>query len=143
MKGNRRQAREDAVQILYQLDLNEDLTPKAGLEHFAKLYSEEGTGVDSFTERLVLGVAENLKEINATLKAVSEHWRPERMPAVDRNILRLGVYELCYCDDIPSTVSINEMIEIAKHFGSDNSASFINGVLDKVREKNPRSNKAP
>lgn len=143
MKGQRRHAREDALQILYQLDLNHHLTAQVGLDYFAKVFSKEGKGVDEFTQRLVMGVAAHLSELNEILKSTSEHWKPERMAAVDRNILRLGVYELCYCDDIPATVSINEMIEIAKQFGSENSASFINGVLDKVKTQNPRPNKVP
>jgi N utilization substance protein B len=64
------------------------------------------------------------------------------MAAVDRNALRLGVFEILFCDDIPATVSINEMIELAKQFGSESSPSFINGILDKIRQMNPNPNKA-
>lgn len=143
MKGNRRKAREDALQILYQLDLNEDLSPQAGLFHFQTSFSSASGPVDDFTYRLVNGVTNHLKEIDQTIEGVSENWRKERMAAVDRNILRIGVYELCFCDDIPATVSINEMIEIAKQFGAENSAAFINGVLDKVKGTLNRPDKAP
>jgi len=143
MKGGRRKAREDALQILYQLDLNQDSTPEAGLFHFERSFSKDATPLDPFTQRLVTGVTTHLKEIDAKIVRVSEHWRPDRMAVVDRNILRLGVFELEYCDDIPATVSINEMIEIAKQFGSANSAAFINGVLDKVKAQLNRPSKAP
>ena len=141
MKGSRRHAREDALQILYQLDVNPDLTPQNAFVRFEQSFSKEGKQVDEFTHRLVTGVALNRVEIDDTLKKISEHWRPDRMSLVDRNILRLGVYELCYCNDIPATVSINEMIEVAKQFGGDNSASFINGILDKVKTTHPRPEK--
>ena len=143
-KVTRRKAREDALQILYQLDLNQDLTPETGLFHFENHFSPDRThGVDAFTQRLVTGVANNLKDLDNLIEAVSDHWRTNRMPAVDRNLLRLGTFELAYCDEVPATVTINEMIELAKQYGSENSAGFINGVLDKVRLANPRPHKAP
>lgn len=143
MKGNRRQAREDAMQILYQLDLNPDSNARTALGGFAQLYKKEGKSLDPYTERLVNGVADKMRDIDQILKKTSDNWKPDRMNAVDRNILRLGVFELCFCDDIPSTVTINEMIEIAKQFGTENSPSFINGILDKVRIQNPVPSKAP
>ncbi len=143
MKGQRRQGRIDALQILYQLDLNEGLSLPSAIEYFSKFYTKEARPVDPFAEKLVHGVTENLTSVDEILKKVSENWRLERMAAVDRNILRIGAFELKFCDDIPTTVTINEMIEIAKEFGSDTSPSFINGILDKIRilENNP--NKAP
>lgn len=143
-KLTRRKAREDALQILYQLDLNQDLTPEAGLFHFENHFvTRDKTTIDPFTQRLVSGVAHHLKDLDGILEKVSEHWRTERMPAVDRNILRLGAFELHYCDDIPATVTINEMIEVAKQFGSENSAAFVNGILDKLKAQLVRPAKAP
>lgn len=142
MKGNRRQAREDALQILYQLDLNQELTTTSGLYHFEKCFARDGQPIDEFTHELVTGVTQNLTALDALIESVSEHWRIGRMPAVDRNILRLGAYELEHCDKIPATVSINEMIEIAKSFGADTSAAFVNGILDKIRAAHPRPGKA-
>ena len=144
MKTSRRKAREDALQVLYQLDLNHDLTPEAGLYHYERNFKDPHgkEPIDEFTQRLVTGVMRNLKEIDAILQGISENWRPERMAAVDRNILRLGVFELNFCDDIPATVSINEMIEIAKGYGSENSAAFINGILDRVKAAVNRPQKA-
>jgi transcription antitermination protein NusB len=143
MKVSRRKAREEALQILYQLDLNQDLTPEAGLFHFESNFLQKETLIDEFTQRLVTGVVRHLKEIDGIIGGVSEHWRPDRMAAVDRNVLRLGVFELHYCDDIPATVTINEMIEVAKHFGSENSPGFINGILDRIKGALVRPAKAP
>jgi transcription antitermination protein NusB len=141
---SRRQSREDALQILYQLELNQPLTPQAGIKHFNDHFTLEGrVGIDPFTQKLVLGVTEHLKAIDETIRTAAENWRPERMASVDRNIIRLGVFELLWCEDVPSTVTINEMIELAKAFGSDTSAAFTNGILDQVRSSNPRPEKAP
>ena len=142
MRGSRRRAREDALQVLYQLDMNDTLTPGAALAHFEKFYNPEQGPLDEFTRRLVTGVMERLAEVDAAVSKHSEHWRKDRMPAVDRNILRLGAYEIAFCDDIPATVSINEMVELAKAFGSENSPAFINGILDKLRQGLSLPNKA-
>jgi N utilization substance protein B len=142
MKSNRRKAREDGLQILYQLDLNNQLTIEMALNHFEALYLQSQTTLDPFTKRLVVGVGEKLQEIDKRLAEISSHWRPDRMAAVDRNILRLGAYEILFCDDIPGTVTVNEMVEIAKEFGSENTPAFVNGVLDKLKEKFSSKTKA-
>jgi len=135
MKSNRRKAREDALQILYQLDLNNQLSIEMALNHFEALYLQNQSGLDPFTRRLVIGIGEKVKEIDLKIADISSHWRPDRMAAVDRNILRLGAFEILFCDDIPGTVTVNEMVEIAKEFGAENSPAFVNGVLDKLKEK--------
>lgn len=142
MKSSRRQARGDALQILYQLDLNQEATVSHAMLHFESYYSQHGE-TDPFTQRLVMGIAEHLKEIDTVVEKYSEHWRVDRMAAVDRNILRLGTFELNFCDDIPATVTINEMIEVAKQFGSESSPAFINGVLDRMKSELNRPGKAP
>jgi len=142
MKPSRRQARGDALQILYQLDLNQDVSPNRALFYFESYYSEHGE-TDPFTQRLVMGSVENLAAIDQHVEKYSEHWRMDRMAAVDRNILRLGAFELNFCDDIPATVTINEMIEVAKQFGAEGSAAFINGVLDRMKSELNRPGKAP
>ena len=142
MKSARGKNRIEALQILFQLDLNQDLSTQKALNHFEEFYSLDKKQIDQFTHRLVMGVTENLSNIDSVLKKSSENWRPDRMAAVDRNALRLGVFEILFCDDIPATVSINEMIELAKQFGSESSPSFINGILDKIRQMNPNPNKA-
>jgi N utilization substance protein B len=142
MKGNRRKAREDALQILYQLDLNNQISVEMAIQHFESLYLKSETGLDPFTKRLVTGVSEKVNEIDLKIGEIASHWKPERMAAVDRNILRLGAYEILFCDDIPSTVTLNEMVEIAKEFGAENTPSFVNGLLDKLKEKFPNTQKA-
>ena len=142
MKSARRQNRMEALQILFQLDLNQELSTQKALKHFEEFYSLDKKQIDDFTRRLVIGVTDNLKNIDSILKNASENWRPNRMAAVDRNALRLGVFELLHCNDIPATVSINEMIEVAKQLGSESSPSFINGILDKIRQLYPNPDKA-
>jgi N utilization substance protein B len=88
--------------------------------------------VDDFSNRLVQGVGQYQREIDQLLKDYSTHWALERLPSVDRNILRIGIFEILWCKDIPSKVSINEAIELGKKFGTEKSASFINGILDKI-----------
>lgn len=134
MRGSRRKSREDALKILYQLDLNQALTPETGVNHFEKFFSESGK-TDEFTRRLVEGVYQHLREIDAHIKKASEHWRKERMAVVDLNILRLGVFEFFYCREIPATITINEMVELAKFFSSQNSPKFINGILDHLQKE--------
>jgi len=88
--------------------------------------------IDAFTNRLVQGVGQHQGKIDQLLKAYSEHWALERISSVDRNILRIGIFEILWCNDIPPKVSINEAIELGKKFGTEKSASFINGILDKI-----------
>lgn len=142
MKTGRRRGREEALQVLYELDMNREITAEVALKYFEELYALGGKPVDEFCRALVLGVTKNLAEIDGKVRETSEHWRPDRMAAVDRNILRLGVYELLYCDDIPATVTINEMIEIAKAFGAENTPAFVNGILDKLKSRVRSATKA-
>lgn len=142
MSAPRRKAREGALQVLYQLSLNPGLSPELALSQYEASFSKSPP-CDEFTRRLVLGVYDNLPDIDALIQKTSEHWRAERMAVVDRNILRLGVYELRYCDDIPTTVTLNEMVELAKEFGADTSSAFINGILDKIASQLDRPGKRP
>ncbi len=91
--------------------------------------------VQEFANRIALGTSKHLEEIDEAIKASAEHWVLERMAAVDRNILRAGAYELLFGADIPQAVAINEAIEIAKKFSTTESASFINGILDRISKK--------
>jgi N utilization substance protein B len=92
---------------------------------------EEAT---DFCERLVRGVVEHSDEINRLIEKYAEHWKISRMNQIDRNVLRIAVYELLYCNDIPPKVTMNEAIDIGKKFGSEESGAFINGVLDGIRQ---------
>ena len=140
--GSRRQAREIALQILYQLDGEEQLSDQQAVALFwknlaAELDEQEGapTQLDAthreFAERLVLGARKHLAEVDGLIGQASRNWRIERMARVDRNLLRLAVYELKYAADVPHKAAINEAIEIAKRFGTAESPAFINGILDK------------
>jgi N utilization substance protein B len=133
--GSRHQARERALQILFQHDIH----GKAGvrLDEFWQEYpaSEESK---AFAERLVKGVLDHKKELDATIGKYATNWTVSRMPIVDRNILRAGLYELLRMDDVPAKVTMDEAIELAKSFGDDEASKFVNGVLDKVLATEPR-----
>ena len=86
-------------------------------------------------ECLVLGVLEHRKEIDRLIEKYSKNWRLDRMPIIDRAILRMGTFELLYCGEIPPKVTLNEAIELGKRFGSENSGSFINGILDRIQNE--------
>lgn len=128
--GPRRLSREVALKILYQIDMTGG-APADVLPLFYEHFDIPGA-VRPFAERLVYGVCSNREEIDRRIVATSEHWRLERMPVVDRNVLRIAVFEMLYCPDIPPKVSINEAIDLAKSYGSEDSGAFINGILDKV-----------
>ena len=132
--GIRRQARECAVQMLYQIEMSGgNLTDvAAGFWERQKDFESE---TKEFADRLVTGVLEEKDLIDSFIVKHSTHWKLSRMSAVDKNILRLAVYELKSCEDIPLKVSLNEAIEVAKKFGSEESSAFINGVLDKIAKE--------
>ena len=128
--GNRRKAREYCLQILFQMEFS-----KQKLKDVLARFWEENPSVDEikeFTLELVEGTLRNVTEIDSELESTSTNWKLTRMAAVDRNLLRQSAYEVLYREDIPSSVTINEAVEIAKKFGTEDSASFINGVLDKI-----------
>ena len=137
-------ARKAALQILYQLDTNPTLTVLQGIHEYETHFSAAGPAPlkgDAFIARLVEGVRGHLSEIDASIVQVAQNWTIKRMPAVDRNLIRLGAFEILFCDDIPATVTIDQMVEIAKGYGSEESGRFINGVLDKLRVEFPRPGK--
>jgi N utilization substance protein B len=128
--GRRRRARILALQLLYQMDLTGDpLEESIELLWGDKDLDEE---VRSFAEDLVRGVVAHRDRIDELIASGSEHWKLERMALVDRNILRLALYEILFRADIPVAVSINEAIEMAKHFSTEESGAFINGILDHI-----------
>jgi len=129
----RRKSREFALQVLYQLDIGKRDTVKT-LAQFQDHFSGNGER-DDFMERLVLGVVEHRQEIDQYIKKYSENWRLDRMNIIDRAILRMATFELFYCVDIPPKVTLNEAIELGKRFGSEDSGSFINGILDRIQSE--------
>jgi len=138
----RRKGREIALQILYQCDWNtiEDID-KVIMEYATGLASEgipEDDPALAFGRTRLQGVLTHKAEIDSILKKNAKHWRLDRMASVDKNILRIGAFELCYCPDIPPKVAINEALELAKKFCGGESSAFVNGILDAIlrhREK--------
>lgn len=131
----RRRSREYALQILFQLDLTDSEFNDTVFKEFWE-GNEEDEEVKEFTYAIVKGTRENIKTIDEIIEKAAEHWTLDRMAVVDRNILRAATYELFYRPDIPPSVTINEAIEISKKYSTEDSASFINGVLDKIQKSN-------
>ena len=137
--GKRRLSRKTALQFLYQVDSasRDGLSKPSGLrsdfESFCSFHHESADGeMLEFAFLLCRGVLENIDAIDGIVNRCSENWKVSRMSMIDRNILRLSVCEMVLLSDIPLPVTINEAIEVAKEFGSESSAAFINGILDKI-----------
>ena len=159
--GKRREARERAVQFLFQHDLNPPEDLDRALDHFwesqraAAIAEEKGKATwgqshelappsadelatRSFADPLIRGTVEHRDQVDEVIKKSAKNWDLHRMAAVDRNILRLAVYEMLYREDIPPVVSINEAVDIAKKFSTQDSGKFVNGILDKIKAEVPR-----
>jgi transcription antitermination protein NusB len=130
LTGRRTRARERALQALYQIDVAAEGIDEA-LAGFWRSFEPVEREVRELAEGMVRGVAEHRRRVDEAIEAASSNWRLDRMARVDRNVLRLAVYELL-CTDVPVKVIINEAIELGKKFGSESSGAFVNGVLDKV-----------
>jgi N utilization substance protein B len=135
--GKRRQGRELAVQFLYQLDLSGG-DPEDELRLFWKAQEDIAPGAREFAEMLIRGCVQNQLKVDEQIQKYTEHWELSRIAAVDRNILRLAIYEMVCRDDIPPVVSINEAVDIAKKYSTRESGAFVNGILDKLRGDLPR-----
>jgi N utilization substance protein B len=134
--ATRRRAREVVLQMLFQLEAS-GAAPAEVVELYRACFGE-GPLPDDFSVELFLEVAGSLDGIDAVISRASEHWRLTRMSRVDRNILRLGVHELCGRSDTPPRVAINEAVELAKRFGTADSPAFVNGILDRVARDEER-----
>ena len=128
--SGRRRAREIVLQVLFQDDLN-DVSPDEVLWSFVRGRLHGQQPLVDFARTLIAGVRQNLDSIDAQIEQAAENWKLSRMAATDRNILRLGTFEIVHTDT-PGRVVINEAIELAKRFGTGNSAQFVNGVLDRL-----------
>jgi transcription antitermination protein NusB len=129
----RSRGREVALQLLLQREHNAKMD-RAALEQFARdRLSEEP--LRKFCLFLFDGVVANLPDIDAKISAAAENWRLSRMPTVDRNILRLGAFELLFMQDTPPAVVFDEAIELARRYGTEDSSAFVNGVLDRMRRE--------
>ena len=140
----RHRSRQRALQVLFSCDLRQQSVDDALAAYYRTLDSEDEDPTpeppDEFMEKLVRGATDQAAAIDQRIVAKSENWRLDRMPAVDRNILRLAVHELLWQPDVPPKVAINEAIELAKKFGTADSSRFINGLLDRIlKEHRPAS----
>ncbi len=135
--GIRNRARQSCLQILYQIELSKVKCEPAIEDYFSS--NEFQPLHREFSEFLVKGVLNKMPEIDMVISKYAKNWGINRMAVIDRNILRMGVFELIYAEDIPPRVSINESVELAKMFGDIDSPKFINGILDSVfrKEINP------
>ena len=160
--GKRREARERAVQFLFQYDLNPPEDLKHALDEFwenqrAAAIADERAGAHwgqpadlppptaedaetrLFADPLIRGVLEHREAIDEKIRANAKNWEFHRIAAVDRNVMRLAIYEMLFRQDIPPVVSINEAVDIAKKFSTQDSGKFVNGILDKIRGEVPRT----
>ena len=132
----RRRARELALKILFQWDVSAySMATVQKLFWGSPLHKGYAEEIVDFTNKIVTGIAKEKGNIDHCISNVALHWTIDRMSVVDRNILRAGIYELLFCDDIPPKTTINEYIEIAKKYGDTKSSSFVNGVLDKIHKE--------
>ncbi len=144
--GKRRRARELALQFLYQYDsLNESSSEPPSLEESLSLFWERGglstdPEVKDFSSVLSMGCCTNLQHLDDIIVRYSEHWRLSRISKIDKNILRIAIYEMLYLSDIPPAVTINEAVELGKTFGTEESGAFINGILDKINKDRDKGN---
>jgi len=127
---SRRQARELALQVLFQVEIGR-AQPEAAMQYAARQrpFNEDDL---AFAGKIVRGTLENLPAIDGVISRVSHDWELSRMAAVDRNIIRLALFEIFYCPEIPPAVSADEAVELAKVYGGDDSSRFINGIIGKV-----------
>ena len=130
--GARHSGREAALQMLFQIEASE-VTAEQAIRLFWRSFEADPEG-RPYAEFLVRGVCDNLEAVDKQIVAASAHWRIERMARVDRNILRLGTWELMHQHDVPKAVILDEAIELAKAYGTEESGAFVNGVLNKVAE---------
>jgi len=134
--GTRRRARELALSLLYELEFHPG---HEGARAAAFWESHPAPPAPrAYAQALAKGVMDHLDELDGRIAVHAEHWTLERMPLVDRNILRLATYELLYVAEVPERVAINEAIELAKAYGGEDSGRFVNGVLDRIRIAAPR-----
>ncbi len=133
--GSRRKARELALQMLFQWEVGDHT-----VEHVVSTFlasKKLDADVESFARGLFEGAVKDVEALDRALRERAEHWRPERMAAVDRNVIRLALYELLHHPQTPSAVVINEALEIARRFSGKDSVEFVNGVLDGIRKTLP------
>ena len=127
----RSRGREVALQVLYQVEQNSGVPPRE-IRRFIQRRLLGDRKLCEFTEGLIAGVKQHQAQIDALISEAAENWRLDRMAAIDRNILRLGAYEMLFCPEVPAKVAINEALELAKRYSTAQSSRFVNGILDRV-----------
>ncbi|MGE0084271.1 MAG: transcription antitermination factor NusB [Desulfococcaceae bacterium] len=127
---NRRKARERVLQALFYMDIRQDMSQEA-IDLYCECFPPSENTAEFF-QILARGVMRNREQTDSILARFSDNWKISRMSCVDRNIMRIAIYEMFYCEDIPFKVSINEAIDIGKKYGTDESGAFINGILDRI-----------
>ena len=133
MRGYRRKAREAAMSYLYQHDA--EVRPlTADVEKFLNHFRIE-SDIREFAKQIILGVLQNIEKIDQSISAASEHWKLYRMESIDRTLLRMSVWEILYCPETDHPVILDEAIELAQNFGSNNSSAFVNGILDNLAKE--------
>lgn len=130
--GQRRRAREHALQGLYMYEIGK--APVTSITRFEWIDGGIPAEVRGFAVELIEGTITNLEKIDSLIKEYSRNWKPERLTVIDKSILRLAIFEMMFMTDIPTVVTINECIELGKTFGGENSGQFINGILDAVKK---------
>ena len=125
-------ARECALKILYRIEISKDSMEDSMKDFWSR--EEVEKEVQDFANSIVKGTSKDLSKINEIISKYADNWDIKRMAVIDKNILRMGIYEILYREDIPPKVSINEAIELAKKYGDVDSGKFVNGILDKVRK---------
>ncbi|MBE0461554.1 MAG: transcription antitermination factor NusB [Candidatus Aminicenantes bacterium] len=134
--GKRRKARESTLQILFQIEFDSSSLEKILDSYWeTRAHSEE---VKSYSTWLIEGILSHKDEIDRIIQSVSEHWRVPRMAIIDRNILRMAVFELLYEENVVPAIVINEAIEIAKKYSGEQAGTFVNGILDAIRKQLPK-----
>ncbi len=135
--GHRRAGRILVIQFLYQQDSSPARPADDAMDAFWRIV-ECKKEARAFAEPVIRAIGPRIDELDALIARYSENWDPKRMARVDRNILRLALYEMCHCPDVPPVVSINEAIDIAKELSTGDSGKFVNGLLDRARKDLPR-----
>ena len=131
--GTRRKARISALQMLFQFDVARPRVDELISTYWSELGDEIGDDAREYSNKLAVGTIQNIAQIDQLIKGRAEHWRISRMAVVDRNIIRLAVYEFVHEQDTPRTVVINEALEIARRFSTFEATQFINGILDAIK----------
>jgi transcription antitermination protein NusB len=134
--GSRSRAREQALQILFFIDLT-GTPPGEAIPLFRANFESQEDELE-FATGLVTGICSKITDLDQSIEKCSDNWRLTRMPRIDRNILRIGAFEILHCPDIPPSVAMNEAIELAKKFGEEPTPAFVNGILDRISREHQK-----